>query len=168
MLAPNNELSAVITMKEERMAVSVLNERDLEFMLYELFDAEQLCQRGRFSEHNKETFDAAMETAKTVAEKYLLPIRQQTDVVKPEFDGKQAHLLPAIKTAMHAVIDSGLASATADFDYGGMQLPSLVACAGNAHLSASRMGTKGYTPPPNAKANLLSAPGTPPQNYTRG
>jgi len=142
------------------MAVSLLNERDLEFMLYELFDAEQLCQRARFSEHNKETFDAAMETAKAVAEKYLLPIRQQTDLVKPEFDGKKAHLLPAIKTAMRAVIDSGLASASADFEHGGMQLPSLVACAVSAHLTASGMSTMGYTTLTNANANLIQAHGS--------
>ncbi|WP_018983609.1 acyl-CoA dehydrogenase [Salinimonas chungwhensis] len=142
------------------MATSLLNERDLDFMLYELLEAESLTERERFSDHSRETFQAAMDTAKNVAEKYLLPIRQKTDLVKPEYDGNNAHLIPEIKTAMQAVIDAGLASATADFDMGGMQLPSLVSCALNTHLTASGMSTMGYTTLTNANANLIQAHGT--------
>lgn len=142
------------------MAASILNERDLHFMLYELFDAQELSSRERFGDHNQETFEAAMQTAKSVAERYLLPIRQKTDLQKPEFDGKKAHLIPEIKTAVQAVIDSGLAAATADFEHGGMQLPSLVACAVSAHLTASGMSVMGYTTLTNANANLIQAHGT--------
>lgn len=142
------------------MAASLLNERDIAFMLYELLDAESLTRRERFSEHSRETFDAAMETAINVADKHLLPIRQKTDLIKPEYDGKDAHLIPEIKTAMQAVIDAGLASATADFDVGGMQLPSTIACALSTHLTAAGMSTMGYTTLTNANANLIEAHGT--------
>lgn len=142
------------------MAASLLNDRDIAFMLYELLDAESLTRRERFQEHSKETFEAAMDTARSVAEKYLLPIRQKTDLMRPEFDGKDAHLIPEIKTAMQAVIDAGLASATADFDMGGMQLPSIIACALSTHLTAAGMSTMGYTTLTNANANLIEAHGT--------
>ena len=59
------------------MAAPLLDQRDLEFMLYELFDAESLTSRERYADHNRETFDAAISTARTVAEKYFLPIRQK-------------------------------------------------------------------------------------------
>ena len=145
------------------MATSLLNDRDMDFMLYELFNAQQLSDRERFEDHNRETFDAAMETARSVAEKYLLPIRQKTDLIKPEYDGHKAHLIPEIKTAVQAIVESGLASATADYELGGMQLPSLVACAVSAHLTASGMSTMGYTTLTNANANLIQAHGTPEQ-----
>lgn len=145
------------------MATSLLNDRDMDFMLYELFNAQQLSDRERFEDHNRETFDAAMETARSVAEKYLLPIRQKTDLIKPEYDGHKAHLIPEIKAAVQAIVESGLASATADYELGGMQLPSLVACAVSAHLTASGMSTMGYTTLTNANANLIQAHGTPEQ-----
>lgn len=44
------------------MPAPLLNERDLEFMLYELFDAESLIERARYSDHSRETFNAAINT----------------------------------------------------------------------------------------------------------
>ena len=60
--------------KGRTVAAPILNDRDIEFMLYELFDAESMTQRERYADHNRETFDAAIKTGKTVAEKYFLPI----------------------------------------------------------------------------------------------
>ncbi|MBT8140208.1 MAG: acyl-CoA dehydrogenase N-terminal domain-containing protein, partial [Gammaproteobacteria bacterium] len=57
------------------MVAPILNQRDLEFMLYEYLDAESLTSRARYADHNRETFQAAIDTGRTVAEKYLLPIR---------------------------------------------------------------------------------------------
>lgn len=142
------------------MATSLINDRDLHFMLYELFDAQQLTERERFADHSPETFTAAMDTAKQVAARYLLPIRQKTDQVKPHFDGQRVHLLPEIKDAIQAVTDAGLASATASYEVGGMQLPSLVACALGTHLTAAGMSIMGYTTLTNANANLIEAHGT--------
>ncbi|MEL7400817.1 MAG: acyl-CoA dehydrogenase N-terminal domain-containing protein, partial [Pseudomonadota bacterium] len=51
------------------MPAPIVSQRDLDFMLYELFDVESLNKRERYQDHNRETFDAAIETAKTVAEK---------------------------------------------------------------------------------------------------
>ena len=70
------------------MAAPILNQRDLDFMLYELFDVEAMIERERYADHSRETFNAAIETSRTVAEKYFLPIRQKVDTNQPTFDGK--------------------------------------------------------------------------------
>ncbi|GLS24455.1 acyl-CoA dehydrogenase [Marinibactrum halimedae] len=142
------------------MVAPLLSERDLEFLLYELFDAEAMTQRARYCDHNRETFNAALQTARTVAEKFFLPIRQKVDSEQPTFDGKAVHMIPEIKTAVDAVIESGLASCTADYGLGGMQLPEVVANAVSAYLSAAGSTTLGYTSLTNANANLISAHGT--------
>ncbi|PCJ46565.1 MAG: acyl-CoA dehydrogenase [Moraxellaceae bacterium] len=142
------------------MPAPLLNQRDLEFMLYELFDAEGLTSRERYADHSRETFDAAIDTAKKVAEKYFLPIRQKVDTHQPTFDGKKVHMIPEIKPAVHAVIESGLMSSAADFELGGMQLPGIVASATGAYLSAAGSITLGYTWLTNANANLIQAYGT--------
>jgi len=40
------------------VAAPLLNERELEFMLYELFDAEGMTLRERYADHSRDTFNA--------------------------------------------------------------------------------------------------------------
>jgi len=145
------------------MPAPLMSDRDLEFMLYELFDAEAMTRRPRYADHNRETFTAAMKTAKTVAEKYFLPMRQKADNQQPTFDGEKVHMIPEIKTAVDAVIEAGLASTTSDYELGGMQLPVIVASAASTYLSAAGGVAMGYTGLTNANANLIEAHGTPEQ-----
>ena len=142
------------------MAAPLLDQRDLEFLLYELFDVESLTNRERYADHNRETFDAAISTARVVAEKYFLPIRQKVDSSQPTFDGEKVEMIPEIKTALDAVIEAGLASPIADYEMGGMQLPALVSAAAGAYLSAAGSTTMGYIGLTNANANLINAHGT--------
>jgi butyryl-CoA dehydrogenase len=148
------------------MAAPLLDQRDLEFMLYELFDAESLTSRERYSDHNRETFDAAISTARTVAEKYFLPIRQKVDTNQPTFDGEKVDMIPEIKVALDAVMDAGLAYPSADYELGGMQLPALVTAVSGAYLSAAGSTTMGYIALTNANANLINAHGTDEQKNT--
>lgn len=142
------------------MAAPILDERDLEFMLYELFDAEGLIQRERYADHNRETFSAAINTAKQLAEKYLIPIRQKVDIEQPTFDGEKVHVIPELKTALDAIIESGFASPTADYEMGGMQLPPIVSSAAGAFLSAAGSTALGYIGLTSANANLIDAHGS--------
>ena len=141
------------------MLAPLLNDRDLAFMLYELLDAESLTRRERFADHSRETFDAARDTARAVAERHLLPIRRKVDVAAPEFDGHTVRMAPEIKTAVDAIVRSGLAACTADYDEGGMQLPAVVANATNAYLAAAGGTILGYTSLSAANANLIAAHG---------
>ena len=145
------------------MAAPLLNERDLAFLLYEMLDCESLCERERYRDHNRESFDAAIATAKSLAERYFLPIRHRVDQNEPTFDGTQVHMLPEIKTAVDAAIDAGFVSATADFEVGGMQLPLSVASVASAYLTAAGSTTMGYLALTSANASLIEAYGTPEQ-----
>ena len=44
------------------MTAPLLNERDIAFMLYEFLNCESLCERERYADHNRESFDAAIAT----------------------------------------------------------------------------------------------------------
>jgi butyryl-CoA dehydrogenase len=142
------------------MVAPILDRRDLEFMLYELFDAEAMTQRPRYEDHNRETFNAAMDTAQTLAEKYLLPIRSKVDQNQPTFDGKKVQMIPEIKQALDAITEAGLISPSADYESGGMQLPGIVTSAASGYLTAAGSTTVGYVGLTNANANLIDAYGT--------
>ncbi len=142
------------------MAAPLLNDRDMAFYLYELFDSEAMAKRPRYEDHSRETYEAAIDTAKAVAEKYLVPYRQKVDMNQPTFDGEKVRMIPEIQAANEAIIESGLASATADYELGGMQLPGLVANVVSAYLGAAGSNTIGYVGLTSANANLIDAYGT--------
>lgn len=148
------------------MAAPILHQRNLDFLLYEVFDAESLTRRERYADHSRETFDAAIATATTVAEKYFLPIRQKADMQQPTFENGKVQMIPEIKTALDAVIESGLSSAGADYELGGMQLPNIVTAVTEAWLTAAGSTMLGYTSLSTANANLIDAYGTEAQKET--
>ena len=126
------------------MTATLMNERDLEFMLYELFDSESLIERSRYQDHDRQTFNEVINTAKAIAEKHFLPIRQKLDTHQPTFDGKKVTLIPELKPAIEAVIASGISSATADYELNGMQLPPIVASVASTYLTAAGGVGLGY------------------------
>lgn len=148
------------------MPAPLLDRRDIEFMLYEVFDLESSLSRERYCDHNRETIDAALDVAQSIAEKYFLPVRQKIDTHQPTFDGKQVQMIPEIKQALDAVIDAGLAFPGADYEVGGMQLPPLAVSAVTAYLTAAGSTTMGYIGLSNANANLIDAHGSEEQKAT--
>jgi len=142
------------------MSAPIVNRRDIEFFLYEMFDIESLTTRERYADHDRETFDAAIDVAQAIAQKHFLPIREKVDKHEPTFDGTKVHLIPEIKPAINAVIEAGLSAPTSDYDYGGMQLPLIAASGAFAYLSATASTTLGYLSLTNANCNLVEAHGS--------
>ena len=142
---------------------NIINQRDLDFLVYEFFNCEALTQRERYSEHNRETFDATIDLARRIAEDKFMPIQKKVDEIEPTFDGETVTMVPEIKDAIDTVIQSGLGATTADFELGGMQLPYVVSNAAYSYLTAAASTTLGYVGLTNANANLIEAHGTPEQ-----
>ena len=67
----------------------LIDRRHLDFTLYELLGVEDLLRYPRFAEHNRETFDAAIELAHRVALEKFLPHNRKSDLNEPRMvDGK--------------------------------------------------------------------------------
>ena len=77
------------------MSETLLSSRNLAFELYEVLDAEALTQRERFADHSRETFDAAIGTARSIAEKLFAPHNRKSDEHEPEYVEGAAQLIPA-------------------------------------------------------------------------
>jgi butyryl-CoA dehydrogenase len=142
------------------MPAPIVSRRDIEFFLYEMFDIESLTTRERYQDHDRETFDAAIDIAQAVAEKYYLPIQSKVDRNEPTFDGKNVHIIPEIKEGLDAVIEAGLTAPTTDYEMGGMQLPQIAASGAFAYLSAAASTSLGYLSLTHANCNLIEAYGT--------
>ena len=104
------------------MTETLLSARNLAFELYEVLDAEALTRRERFAEHSRETFDAALSTARSIAEKYFAPHNRKGDEHEPRYENGEAVLIPEVKPAVDAFLEAGFLNANRDFEAGGMQL----------------------------------------------
>ena len=137
------------------MSAPLLSRRDLEFYLYELFEVETLASRERYADHNRESFNAAMDIAEKLAEEYFVPIRAKVDMNQPDWDGEKVIMIPEIKRAYDAVAEAGLICPDQDYDMGGMQLPLVVSACAMGYLTAAASTTNGFHALTAANANLL-------------
>ncbi len=126
------------------MSETLLSSRNLAFELYEVLDAENLTQRERFADHSRETFDAALGTARTIAEKYFAPHCRKNDEHEPQYVDGAAVLIPEVKPAVDAFIEAGFHNASRSFEVGGMQLPNLLSRACFAHFQSANIATSSY------------------------
>jgi butyryl-CoA dehydrogenase len=142
------------------MSETLLSSRNLAFELYEVLDAEGLTQRERFAEHNRETFDAAIGTARSIAEKYFAPHNRKNDENEPRYENGQAILIPEVKPAVDAFLEAGFLNAARSFDAGGMQLPTLLSQACFAHFQAANAASTSYPFLTMGAANLIESFGS--------
>ncbi|WP_202369941.1 acyl-CoA dehydrogenase [Pseudomonas sp. MWU318] len=142
------------------MSETLLSSRNLAFELYEVLDAEGLTRRERFAEHNRETFDAAIGTARSIAEKYFAPHNRKGDENEPRYENGQAMLIPEVKPAVDAFLEAGFLNAARSFEAGGMQLPTLLSQACFAHFQAANAATTSYPFLTMGAANLIESFGT--------
>lgn len=142
------------------MSETLLSSRNLAFELYEVLDAEALTQRERFAEHSRETFDAAISTARNIAEKYFAPHNRKNDENEPRYENGAAVLIPEVKPAVDAFLEAGFLNAARDFDAGGMQLPTLLSQACFAHFQSANAATASYPFLTMGAANLIENFGT--------
>lgn len=139
------------------MSESLLSSRNLAFELYEVLDAETLTQRERFAEHNRETFDAAIATARGIAEELFAPHNRKNDEHEPQYVDGAAVLIPEVEPALRAFHEAGFLNATRDFEHGGMQLPNLLSQACFAHFQSANIATSSYSMLTMGVANLIEA-----------
>jgi alkylation response protein AidB-like acyl-CoA dehydrogenase len=142
------------------MNSKILSRRDLEFLLYEWLDVETLTRADRYSDHSRETFDAALETCELIATEQFAPHNKKADAEEPHFDGERVHMIPEVAVALKAFCDAGLMAAGQDYELGGMQLPAVVEKAGFAFFKAANVGTSSYPFLTIGNANLLLAHGS--------
>ncbi|MEV6635026.1 acyl-CoA dehydrogenase [Actinoplanes sp. NPDC051470] len=148
---------------------TILNRRDLDFLLYEWLDVESLTADPRFADHGRETFDAALDLAAVLAEREFAPHNRRNDLEEPTFDGTTVTVIPEVGKALRSFADAGLLSATFPSSVGGMDLPHVVGRACFAWFQAANIATSAYPMLTMGNAALLLRYGSPAQisSYVR-
>ena len=109
------------------MAVKFVSERNIKFLLYEVFDVESLTEHDYYSEHNRKMFDMVLKAAVKLGKDLLFPIFEEMDRNQPELINGEVKVHPSVKTIMKEFGEGGWISSRVPFDQDGEQLPSMIA-----------------------------------------
>lgn len=137
------------------MSSPLIPREELNFQLYEVLDTEALCSRSRFAEHNKEIFDATLDTAEKIASERFAPHNHVSDQHEPQFDGERVTMITEVKEAVDSYGEAGFIAGRFDFEDGGMQLPESIMLACSSYFMAANPSTTAYPFLTTAAANLI-------------
>ncbi len=134
--------------------------RNLRFVLYELLEVTTLSARERFVDHSRQTFDAALDVAFEIAEKFFATHNRKADIFEPHVENGKVVLIDEVSIALEKFRDAGFFAAHSDFENGGMQLPNMIALACQSVFLMANPATAAYPFLTIAAGNLLSSFGS--------
>ncbi len=142
------------------MAEQFINLRNLEFLLYEMFDATQLTKYPYFSDHSKETFDLVISTAMQMGKDMLFPAFSEMDKKPPEFKDGKVYVHPLAAQIMKACGEGGWIGAESSYEYGGQQIPNMLMTAFRGIFAAANYSASVYPFLTTGAAHLITSFGS--------
>lgn len=139
--------------------MAYFSKRNLNFLLHEVFHAEDLTQYPYFSAHDRGTFDMALDSATHIADTLMYPYVRDVDRNQPELKNGQVTVHPRIKAFLESMGEAGLIGAGFSFERGGQQLPELINSCIGFILMAANNGMM-YTGLTAGAANLIATFGS--------
>ncbi|MFT3925081.1 MAG: acyl-CoA dehydrogenase [Myxococcales bacterium] len=138
----------------------LLNDRDVNFLLHEVFDVEQLCALPYFREHSRETFDLYLDACRKLAREQLFPSYRPIDEAPPRLVNGRVQVHPRMQELFGALSRLGVVNATRPDAVGGQQLPFTLWSVGGAYLSAGNLSAYGYVGLSAGAARLIESFGS--------
>ena len=139
---------------------TIVNRRDLDFLLYETLELDSLLAHERFSDYDKESIDAIFDLCQSIAEDKFEPVAAKLDASEPEFIDGKVELIAEVKQALDAYKEAGLFTTGYDADIGGMQLPWMAHQALNAMFVCANTAILSYVFLTQGATNLLNTCGS--------
>jgi butyryl-CoA dehydrogenase len=108
------------------MASKFFSERNLRFLLYEVFDVGSLTRYDTYKEYDGKTLDMVLKAAIELAEGLLWPIFQEMDKNPPEWVDDQIKVHPSVRKVLEECGEGGWIGTNIPFEWGGQQLPQMI------------------------------------------
>ena len=143
------------------MAEKFASERNLKFLLYEVFDTPSLTQYPYYADHSRESFDMALETAMKIGKNLMKPKLAEMDKNPPEFVNGKVKVHPVVRNVMKECGEGGWIAAPFPFDLGGQQLPLMISGACRFIISAANYSASVYPFLTTGAAHLILSFGSP-------
>jgi len=102
--------------------------KDMSFLLYEVFKADEMWQKlPKLAEQvDKDTAQAILQECAKIAEQELAPIARQGDETGVSFNNGVVTTAPGYKEAFNTYVEGGWTALGGDVNYGGMGMPKMI------------------------------------------
>lgn len=108
------------------MATTFHSRKNVNFLLYDVHNAEALTEFPYYADHNKETFDLTLDATTQIAETIMFPNLTSVDRNEPQLKDGNVTVHPSIRSYLKAIGDAGIIGADFEYEHGGAQLPFMV------------------------------------------
>ncbi len=137
------------------MASKFISERNLKFLLYDVFDIEALTKHHYYEDHNRTVFDMVIKSAVKLAKDLLWPVFEEMDRNQPTLENGTVEVHPSVKKILKAFGEGGWISSTVPYDLDGEQLPHMVAAACHYIFAAANYSATAFPGLTDGAARLI-------------
>jgi alkylation response protein AidB-like acyl-CoA dehydrogenase len=138
----------------------LLNDRDIAFQLYEVFDAASLLALPHFADHSRETFDGYVGLCARFARESVFPAFRAMDEAPPRLVDGQVLVHERLHDILPRMREIGVFAASQPFDVGGQQLPLTIATAAHLYVMAANPAVYSFAGLSTGAAHLIEAFGS--------
>jgi butyryl-CoA dehydrogenase len=138
----------------------LLDDRDVELILDELLDTAALARVPYFADHDRDTYELVLASARQLARDVLYPSYAATDREPPRLVDGRVVVHRAMHGAYARLRELGLVVAGRPKQVGGAQLPAVVTSLAGAYLMAGNLSAYGFVGLSGGAAHLIEAFGS--------
>ncbi len=143
------------------MANPLLSDRNVEFLLREVFDTAGLLELPAFADHTLEGCEMYVQNARKFAREKLYPAYKPMDEAPARLEGGQVYVHPLMRELYPRMVELGTITATRPASVGGAGLPIFVATLANSYLMAANLSAYGFFGLTTGAGRLLESFGSP-------
>lgn len=139
------------------MANPLVSDRFIDFLLFDVLEADALCRLPHFAEHSRETFELWLGACRRVAREVLWPAWRPMDLEPPRFVDGRVLVHPKMHDCWRALVELGVIAASRPSAVGGQQVPLTVTTLSHVFLMAGNLSAYGYAGLTTGAAHLIEA-----------
>ncbi|MBC2717877.1 MAG: acyl-CoA dehydrogenase [Desulfobacteraceae bacterium] len=137
------------------MATKFVSEKNLKFLLYDVFNIESLTQYPYFKQHNRKMFDMVLDAALKIGQDLLRPILEDMDKIPPVLSDGVVKVHKDVRKIMKECGEGGWIAATFPEENGGEQLPITISNCCYFIMAAANYSAYAYPLLTTGAANLI-------------
>ena len=137
------------------MAKKFFSERNLKFLLYDVFHIDALTKYDYYRDHNTTVFDMTIKSATKLAKDLLWPIFEDMDRNQPLLENGTVKVHSSVKKILKTFGEGGWISSTVPYDLNGEQLPHMIADACQFIFAAANYSATAFPGLTDGAARLI-------------
>ena len=138
----------------------IADRKEIDFILYELLDAEQMLEYEKFEGFSKKMFNMIISEARKLSIKEILPTLADSDKNGVQYENGQVLAPESFRKAREAILDSEFTSTMEDPKWGGQGLPFIISMAIMEYVVGANYSLSGYTQMGHGTGKMIELFGT--------